>query len=283
MPERSSDKARSAGRHSNGPTELEQAIKSCRSAFAVCALFSLVINVLMLVSPIYMLQVYDRVLTTGRIETLVMLTLIATVALAVMCALDALRTSVTIRVGCWLNEQLGPAYLACAVRGRLKGEASGAEHLRDISQIQNFIATQGLTAFFDAPWVPIFVALIWILHPMLGLVALSSAVLLFVLSIVNEMATRKANETANRRQIEAMLLADATIRNAEIVQAMHLLPAMTDRWAAVNGTVIDCLRRSGDIAGLVLATTKFVRFFVQVAMLGVGAWLVVNSELNDGS
>ena len=85
-----------------------------------------------------------------------------------MCALDALRTSVTIRIGCWLNEQLGPAYLACAVRGRLNGEASGAEFLRDISQIQNFIATQGLTAFFDAPWVPIFVGLIWILHPLLG-------------------------------------------------------------------------------------------------------------------
>jgi len=279
MPKKSSD----TDRGSSDPTELERAIRACRSAFAVCAMFSLVINVLMLTLPIYMLQVYDRVLTTGRVETLVMLTLIATIALAVMCALDALRTSITIRLGCWLNEQLGPAYLACAVRGRLQGDFSGAQPLRDIAQIQNFIATQGLTAFFDAPWVPIFVALIWILHPMLGFVAVSSAVLLFVLSIVNEMATRKANQTANRRQIEATLLADATIRNAEIVQAMHILPAMTDRWAAVNGTVIDCLRRSGDVAGLVLATTKFVRFFVQVAILGVGAWLVVNSQLNAGA
>src|SRR5215831_9084688 len=163
---------------------------------------------------------------------------------------SAFCTCVTIRVGCWLNEELGPVYLACAVRGRLKGDPGGVEHLRDISQIQNFIATQGLSAFFDAPWVPIFVALIWILHPMLGFVALSSAVVTFVLSIVNEMATRKANQTANNRQIEATLLADATIRNAEIVQAMHMLPAMTDRWAAVNGTVIDGLRRSGDVGGL---------------------------------
>ena len=277
------EKALDTGRASRDPTELERAIGACRSAFAVCAIFSLAINLLMLASPIYMLQVYDRVLTTGRVETLVMLTLIVTVALFVMCALDALRTSITIRVGCWLNEQLGPAYLACAVRGRLQGELSGAEPLRDISQIQNFISTQGLTAFFDAPWVPIFVALIWILHPMLGLVAFSSAVVLFLLSIVNEKATRKANETANRKQIEATMLADATIRNAEIVQAMHVLPAMTDRWAAVNGTVIDGLRRSGDLGGLVLATTKFVRFFVQVAILGVGAWLVVNSQLTAGA
>jgi PrtD family type I secretion system ABC transporter len=279
MPEKSSD----TGRASSDPTELERAIRACRSAFAACAMFSLAINVLMLTLPVYMLQVYDRVLTTGRVETLVMLTLIATIALVVMCALDALRASITIRVGCWLNAQLGPAYLACAVRGRLQGELSGAEPLRDISQIQNFIATQGLTAFFDAPWVPIFVALIWILHPMLGLVAVSSAVILFLLSIVNEVATRKANQTANRKQIEATLLADATIRNAEIVQAMHILPTMTDRWAAVNATVIDSLRRSGDVGGLVLATTKFVRFFVQVAILGVGAWLVVNSELTAGA
>jgi len=283
MPERSSDKARSAGRHSNGPTELEQAIKSCGSAFAVCALFSLLINLLMLVSPIYMLQVYDRVLTTGRIETLVMLTVMATVALAVMCALDALRTAVTIRIGGWLNEQLGPAYLACAVRGRLAGESAGVEHLRDISQIQSFVATQGLTAFFDAPWVPIFVALIWILHPLLGSVAIGSAVVLFLLSIANEFATRKATETSSKKQIEATLLADATIRNAEIVQAMHMLPAMTRRWASINGTVIDGLRKAGDIGGYVLAATKFVRFFVQVAILGVGAWLVVNSELTSGS
>jgi ATP-binding cassette subfamily C protein/ATP-binding cassette subfamily C exporter for protease/lipase/ATP-binding cassette subfamily C protein EexD len=200
-----------------------------------------------------------------------------------MCALDALRTSVTIRVGCWLNEQLGPAYLACAVRGRLKGDSSGVEHLRDISQIQSFIATQGLTAFFDAPWVPIFVALIWILHPMLGAVAVGAAVVLFLLSIANEFGTRKSTEAANRKQIEATLLADATIRNAEIVQAMHMLPAMTERWAAINGAVVDGLRRSGDIGGFVLATTKFVRFFVQVAILGVGAWLVVNSQLTAGA
>jgi ATP-binding cassette subfamily C protein/ATP-binding cassette subfamily C exporter for protease/lipase/ATP-binding cassette subfamily C protein EexD len=283
MAERSSDKARSSDRLSSDPTELERALLACRSAFGTCAVFSLVINVLMLVSPIYMLQVYDRVLTTGRIETLVMLTLMATVAIAVMCALDALRTSVTIRIGCWLNEELGPAYLACAVRGRLNGDFAGAEHLRDISQIQNFIATQGLTAFFDAPWVPIFVGLIWILHPILGGVAIFSAVVLFLLSIANEVATRKSTETSNKKQIEATRLADATVRNAEIVQAMHMLPEMTQRWAEINTTVVDALRRSGDVGGFVLATTKFVRFFVQVAILGMGAWLVVNSELTAGS
>jgi len=230
MPQRPSEGARSSAHSSNGPTELERAIKACRSAFATCAVFSLVINVLMLASPVYMLQVYDRVLTTGRVETLVMLTLMATAALAVMCA-PRRAADVDNHPHRLLAERAARAGLPrLRVRGRLKGEASGAEPLRDISQIQNFIATQGLTAFFDAPWVPIFVGLIWILHPMLGAVAVGSAVLLFLLSVANEFATRKANEMANRKQIEAMLLADATIRNAEIVQAMHMLPALTERW-----------------------------------------------------
>ena len=251
---------RSEARLSVGGTELERALRACRSAFVTCALFSLVINVLMLVSPLYMLQVYDRVLTTGRLETLVMLTLLAFMALAVMCALDALRTSVMVRVGCWLNRQLGPVYLACAVRGRLNGDASGAEPLRDIAQIQSFIATQGLTAFFDAPWVPIFVTLIWILHPTLGVLAVCSALLLFLLSVVNEFATRKVNETASRKQIEATMMADATIRNAEIVQAMNMLPALTDRWSATNGESVESMRSAGDVGGIVLAATRFVCF-----------------------
>ena len=105
---------------------------------------------------------------------------------------------------------------------------------------------------------------------------------LFVLSIANELATRRAHETANRSQVEADLVAEATIRNAEIVQAMHMLPAMAERWAGVNGTVVDATRRSGDVGGVILATTKFVRFFVQMAILGVGAWLVINSQLTAG-
>ena len=282
MPQAWSHTAHASARASDPSTELAQAIGACRSAFTLCAAFSLVINLLMLASPLYMLQVYDRVLTAGRAGTLVMLTLMATVALAVMCALDALRSAMAVRVGCWLNERLGPIYLACAMRGRLRGDPGGTELLRDISQLQNFIAMQGLNAFFDAPWVPVFVALIWILHPMLGMVAVGGAVVLFVLSIANELATRRANATAHRRQIEASLFADATIRNAEIVQAMHMLPAMADRWAAINASVLDGLRRSGDVGGAILAITKFTRFFVQVAILGVGAWLVINSHLTAG-
>jgi len=263
-------------------SELNTTLRCCISAFGTCAAFSFVINVLMLVSPIYMLQVYDRVLTSGHVDTLIMITLIVTIALAVMCGLDTLRTIITIRIGCWLNDQLGPAFLSCGVRGRLKGDPYGAQSFQDIGQIQNFIATQGLSAFFDFPWVPLFVALIWMLHPTLGLVAVSSAVVLFVLSIANEFATRKATESASKAQIEATRLADAAIRNAEVVHSMGMLSAMTARWASLNTSVVDGLRRGGEIGGGVLAITKFVRFFVQVLILGLGAWLVLKAELTPG-
>jgi PrtD family type I secretion system ABC transporter len=275
--------AREKPRASAQPTELSSALKHCVPAFGACALFSLAMNALMLASPIYMLQVYDRVLTTGHIETLVMITFIVAVALAVMSALDALRTAVTIRIGCWLNESLGPLYLACGVRARVQGDTAGAQSLRDISQIQSFIATQGLTAFFDSPWVPLFIILIWMLHPLLGLVAISAAAVLFILSIANEFSTRRSTQSANETQIESFRLTDALIRNAEVIRAMGMMSTMIDRWSLLNNSVNRELRRGGDAGGIVLAITKFSRSFVQVAILGVGAWLVLKAELTSGA
>jgi len=264
-------------------TELNAALLNCRSAFGTCAMFSLMINVLMLASPIYMLQVYDRVLTSGHVETLIMITLIAAIAIAVMCALDALRTAITIRIGCWLNERLGPVYLACGVRGRLHGDPVGIQPLRDIAQIQNFIGTQGLTAFFDSPWVPLFIGLIWVLHPLLGVIALFAAVTLLALSLANEFATRKATKVANDAQMDGLRLADAAMRNAEVIRAMGMMPAITTRWASLNETANSGLLWAGDAGGVVMAATKFARYFVQMGILGAGAWLVLRSELSAGS
>jgi PrtD family type I secretion system ABC transporter len=214
---------------------------------------------------------------------LLMITLIVAVALAVMCSLDALRTAVMIRIGCWLNECLGPLYLDCCIRARLQGEASGAQALRDISQIQGFVSTQGLTAFFDSPWVPLFIGLIFMLHPLLGLVAASAAIILFLLSIANEIWTRKSTRSANDGQLESFRLADALVRNAEVVRAMGMLPTMMGRWSSLNLGVGTQLRRSGDAGGVIMAATKFSRAFVQVAILGVGAWLVLRAELTSGA
>jgi ATP-binding cassette subfamily C protein/ATP-binding cassette subfamily C exporter for protease/lipase/ATP-binding cassette subfamily C protein EexD len=263
-------------------TELGQVLASTRKAFLVVALFSLVINVLMLTAPLYMLQVYNRVLGSGSTETLIMLTLMAAVAVAIMSVLETLRTTVTVRIGCWLNDRVSPIFMQSGVRARLKGDPSGVQPFHDISAIQNFIATQGLTAFFDSPWVPLFIAVIWMLHPVLGITALVSALLLLALTFINDWVTKKSMAEASAKQIDATRMAEATIRNADVVQAMGLLPSLIARWSQTNGQSVDAVRRAGEIGGVVMAVTKFVRMFVQIAILGIGAWLVLKNELTAG-
>ncbi|UEM24581.1 type I secretion system permease/ATPase (plasmid) [Skermanella mucosa] len=271
-----------APRQTSG-NDLKQALSACRSAFLVVALFTLIINLLMLTSPIYMMQVYNRVLTTGRIETLLLLTGLAAAALLLLGALDTLRTAVTVRIGGWLNSRLGPVLLSASVRARLQGDPAGAQPLRDLAQIQNFIATQGLTVFFDAPWTPIFIGLIWILHPTLGMVAVGSACVLLVLSVANDLMTREPNKAASAAQIIANQRAEAAIRNAEVVRAMGMLPALTERWRDVNGKSLDATRRAAECGGVLVGLTKFLRFFVQIAILGIGAFLVLRAELTPGA
>jgi ATP-binding cassette subfamily C protein/ATP-binding cassette subfamily C exporter for protease/lipase/ATP-binding cassette subfamily C protein EexD len=230
-----------------------------------------------------MLQVYDRVITTGHVETLVFLTGIAAIGLLVLTTLDALRSSIMVRVGCWLNDRLGPVFLASGIRAQLRGDAAGAQPLRDLAQVQNFIASQGLTVFFDAPWVIVFVALIWILHPVLGIIALVTAILLLLLSVANEMLTRRENVKASQSQILAMQQAEAAIRNAEVVHAMGMHPAVISRWQALNGDAMEATSSAAERGGILVGTTKFIRFFAQIAVLGAGAYYVIHGNLSAGT
>lgn len=265
-----------------GQDALRQAMGHVRKALKTVLVFSLVINVLMLTQPIYMLQVYDRVLSSGHVETLVMLTLIAAFAILIMSVLDTLRNVVTVRIGCWLNDHLGPVYFDSGVSARLKGDGNGAEPLRDLSTLQTFIATQGLIAFFDMPWVPIFIVIIWVLHPMLGMLALASAIVLLIASLANDWVTRRLTAESSAIQMDAMRVAESTIRNAESVRAMGFLPEMIDRWRAHNSRALEAICQAYERSGHVMSITKFVRNFVQVAILGLGGYLVLKNELTAG-
>lgn len=245
--------------------------------------FSLAINLLILTPSLYMMQVYDRVITTGHMETLAFLTLLGAVALFVLTTLDLLRSSVMVRVGCWLNDRLGPVFLASSIRAQLQGDTAGAQPLRDLAQVQNFVSSQGLTVFFDAPWVIVFALLIWILHPVLGVIAVVTAILLLLLSITNEFVTRQSNLTASRSQILAMQQAEAAIRNAEVVHAMGMHPAVISRWQALNSDAMEATARASERGGVLVGLTKFVRFFAQIAILGAGAYLVIHNNLSGGT
>lgn len=265
------------------PSLLAETLAECRKTFWTVAIFSFVINALMLATPLYMIQVMDRVLRSGNLDTLLLLTLIAGGATLVMCMLDTLRGSIAQRAGSWLNEKLGPAYLESCCKAQIAGDAAGTETLRDLQYIRGFVTDQGMGAFFDAPWVPIFVVFIWILHPSLGMIALSAALILLAISYVTEILTHEPNEVAERGEIEIMRLADVTVRNAEVVHAMGMMPAMADRWRALNAAATDASHSAHDLASRLLTLSKFLRAFVQIAILGMGGWLVVDNAITPGA
>ena len=264
------------------PDVLSLALSRCRAGFGAVALFSLAINLLMLAGPLYMLAVYDRVLNSGSVETLILLTLAVGVAIAAMAALETLRTSMTVRLGAWLTEALGTPYLLSGIQARLAGRSAGSQAFRDLAQLQGFIATQGLTAFFDSPWTPLFILIIWLLHPWLGMMALAVALLLLCLSVVNEIGTRQLLARANTSQIDAHRIAEAAIGNAEVVRAMGMEPALIQRWRMANSSIQGDLLRASERSGIVTGLSKFIRLFAQSGILGLGAFLVIRGETSPG-
>ena len=264
------------------PNPLKAATARVRGALVWVALFSFFVNVLMLAGPLYMLQVYDRVLASGRVETLAMLTLMVGAAVLAMALLEAQRTAMTVRIGAWLQQTLGPDYLAAGLRARLAGEGGGAQAFRDLGQVQGFVGTQGMTAFFDFPWTPLFVLVIWLLHPWLGALALGTAVLLLGLTLLNEVAVRGLLRDANGAQLAAQRLAEAAIDNAEPARAMGMGRALAERWRGANAEAQDALLRASERGGRVQGAAKFLRVFAQSAILGLGALLVLLGEATPG-
>jgi PrtD family type I secretion system ABC transporter len=254
-----------------------------RSLLLYAGLFSLAINLLLLAPPLYMLQVFDRVLSSRSEETLVVLTVAAVVALAFMALLDVLRARLLVAAGVVLDRRLGPEVLdgLIAQSAKLAGGAY-LNGLRDVATLRGFLSGAGLLAVLDAPWLPLFVALIFLFHPVLGAVALAGAALMVALAVVNERVTRKAVDEAQARSRRAGRFIDVNVRNAEVVAALGMLGAVTRRWRGLNDAALQEQSGVNCALGAFSGLTKFVRQFIQLAMLAVGASLVVTHDLTAG-
>ena len=256
---------------------------ACRRVWAGVALFSACLNVLMLSVPLYMMQVYDRVLATGNIDTLLALTVMVAAALLVLGILDALRARVMVRVGAWLDRELGTPVLAGAVADALRsGGGVSAQGLRDLSTVRSFLGGTGVMPLFDAPWTPVFLAIIFLIHPLLGWIALGGAIALFGCAVLNDVTTRKKVTEANGALTRALNAADAAVRNADAVAAMGMLPNLAHRWRDTGERGRYLLTSAGDHSSGISAIAKSMRFGLQVAMLGVGAYLVILHEMTAG-
>ena len=264
-------------------TELANALARCRNGFITAAAFSMVINLLVLTVSVYMLQVYDRVLPGHSVETLIYLTIIAAGALAVMGALEVLRSRLLSRLGVWLDRTLSTELFGRGIESTLRGIPYRTEALRDLASLRNYLGGAGILALFDAPWMPIYLALIFLLHPLLGLLALGGAAVLFTLALLNSALTTGNLKRATIASTQSYQSAEAAYRNAEVVDGMGMAPALMRRWEAINNDVLQLMTRASDSAGLINACTKSFRMFLQVAVLGLGAWLVLYQELSAGA
>jgi PrtD family type I secretion system ABC transporter len=264
--------------------DVHKALRACRGAFGIIMVFSLAINLLTLATPLYMMQVFDRVLGSRSGDTLVMLTLITVLAIGVLALLEAIRAQMLVRVGNWLDDRLGPTVFSGALRAALRSDpARAAQGLRDLGTMRGFIAGPTVTPLLDAPWSPIFIVALFALHPMLGLVGLGGGVVLFGLGFMNEILTKQPLQRANLAASKTHQRAEAALRNAEVIRAMGMGEGVLRLWRRDSAGAHEAQRAAGTRGGLILAFSKFFRLLVQTVILGVGAWLVIHQEASAGA
>lgn len=268
-----------------GLAELAAARALSRKALITAFVFSIFVNLLMLTSPLYMLQVYDRVLVSRSDETLLALSLLATFMFLIMGLLDHARSRVMARIGARLQTALDPRVLSAAFR-RLSVAPEDTAALaaqRDLDALSRFWASPVLLALFDAPWTPVFAAAIFVFHPWLGWLAVAGGAVLVMVSWINQRSTEIPLNTANTAGLSADRQADNLKSEAELVQSLGMTGAAFDRWHKLRDRALELGLTASDTAGRWSVFTKTFRLFLQSAMLGLAAWLVLRGELSAGA
>ncbi len=260
-----------------------ESIGEVKQVLLIVAFFSFVINVLMLVGPIYMMQVYDRVLTSGSMPTLIYLTLAAGGLILISALLEGTRSRVLVRLGGRIDEMFSAQLFArLAERGASPRNVNNAS-LRDLDTLRGFLTGAGLFFFFDAPFTPLFLAVILLLHPWLFLVALTGAALLFVVALASEFVTRRPLAEAGVHMAAAAEFAANASVNADTVEAMGMMAGLRKRWQLRYRSGLSLQSHASDRAGMLTAITKFIRPMLQIAILGVGAYLVLDQKISGGA
>ncbi len=268
-----------------GEAELRAARSDQRGLLWAVGLFSVFVNLLLLTGPLYMLQVYDRVLGSRSEATLVALSVLVAALFLAMGILDHTRARIMARIGANIQDRLDRRVFAAALR-RLTlqpGDPSAIAAQRDLESIQRLWASPVLIAVFDIPWTPFFVAAIFVFHPMLGWLAVAGGLFLVLLTLLNQRLTTTPLNRANNLNMTAERVSDLIKLEAEAVQALGMTGAAFDRWQKARATALAQSIAVGDLGGSFGAVSKTFRMFLQSAMLGLGAWFVLKGELSGGA
>jgi ATP-binding cassette, subfamily C, type I secretion system permease/ATPase len=263
--------------------ELPDALRACRRYFVTALIFSLAINLLYLAGPLYMLQVYDRVINSASQVTLVMLTLVLLVAFSALAGLDLVRARVLTRGSVRLDRLLAGRVLAATMDGAIKGMPPTSQMLRDFDTFRQFVTGAGIHAIFDLPWAPIYILVIFILHPLLGLFAFISAIALIALAVLGQWRVQRPLADASVTASRNYAFTDMSLRNAEVVQAMGMMPGLLQRWSRDRSRVIEQQLVASDRAATNSSMVRFLRLSMQSLILGLGAYLVIERVVTVGA
>lgn len=265
-------------------TEIERAFQLCKPSLLMVFVLSFFVNLLALTVPLYLLQIYDHVLSSRSLDTLVMLTLIVVLALAVNATLDALRRSMLGRIGSWLDDRLQAPVLTAAVHSALRSDsAAAAQAWRDIGGLRGFFAGTACTALFDLPWTPIFILAMILVHPLLGMIGLGASVVLIALALLNEMVTRKLFARSSAAWVESQHRFGSLLRNVEAISAMGMLPGVARLLHEDQAHAKEAQLAASGRSTVIQAIARFVRLFAQVIVMAFAAWLVILHDISPAA
>jgi ATP-binding cassette subfamily C exporter for protease/lipase len=264
--------------------ELKKALRPLRSAFFTVALFSGFLNLLMLTPSLYMLQVYDRVLASRNETTLLVLTLLLMAAFIFMGTLEAIRTWVLVRVGARFDASLNERiFNASFERSLMQAGSNAGQPIHDLNTLRQTLTGPALLTLFDAPWMPVYLLVISLFSIELGLFALVGAFILGALAVVNEKISKPKLDEAQKYSAQSQLALTHHLRNAEVIEALGMLPSIRRRWDALHQQQIQLQAAASDQAAVMGGLTKFVRLTMQSLALGFGALLVMEGKMTPGS
>lgn len=261
---------------------MKDALLACRHYFLIAAGFSLAINLLYLASPLYMLQIYDRVVTSGSQTTLVMLTIALLAAFLALAGLDLMRATILTRASVRLDRLLSARIVAASVETSQSG-SSQSQPVRDFDTFRQVITGMGINALFDLPWSPIYIAIIFLLHPWLGFFALGSSLLLVAMAVLNEYLVRAPLKQASDLATANYNFTEMSLRNSEVIRAMGMIDGLIRRWGRDRSLALRRQTQASDRAALMSGVIRFLRLTMQSLILGLGAYLVIERQATAGS
>lgn len=271
-------------RHVERPTEIQRALGACRGAFLTVGAFSAAVNVLALASPLYMLQLYDRVVPSRSIETLLMLVPITIAAHALFALLDGLRRAILERTSEWLDQRLRGPVLGTALRRAVASSMhEAAQGMRDMGALRGFVSGPAVGPIMDLPWVPIYILALFTVNSLLGWIGVIATLVLGLLALINELITRRAYAFAMAAGTRAQQHISMVLRNAEVVQALQMFDGVHRLVSGTERDARDAARTASARGTIMSSMSKFFRISIQTCIMGAGAWLAIDDRGTAGA